>query len=363
MSSPDFYAILGVARDATDAEIKKAYRQKAMEHHPDRNPGNPDAEAKFKECGEAYEILSDAEKRQIYDQYGYEGLKGRGIGFHSAEDIFSSFGEIFEDFFGMGMGGRSSRGSRARRGADLRYDMEIDFMEAIRGVEKQIEVPKTAACPDCNGTGSRTTSAPQTCPQCQGQGQIRHSQGFFSIASTCPGCRGAGKIVADPCKHCRGKGLVEVKRKLSVQIPPGVDAGNRLRLDGEGELGINGGPPGDLHVVLFIREHENFQRDGQNIHSVLEISFPEAALGTSKAVETIDGMIDVDIPAGTQAGEELVLKGKGVKAIRGSGRGQHVLHIRVNTPEKLSREQEELYRELLALDQDAKPKGKKKGFF
>jgi molecular chaperone DnaJ len=360
----DYYEVLGIQRDVSVAQIKKAYRERALQFHPDRNPDNPQAEAQFKEAGEAYEVLSDPEKRRIYDQLGHEGLRGRGVGFGNAEDIFSSFSDIFEDFFGFDFGGAGARsGSRPRRGADLRYDLEIDFMDAYHGADKKIEIPKTSRCNDCEGSGASPGTKPENCRHCGGSGQIRHSQGFFSISSTCGSCRGAGKIIVHPCNHCGGRGQVQVKRKINVKIPAGVDNGNRLRLDGEGDLGFLGGPPGDLYVVLFVKEHENFQRDGDNIHSVLEISFPQAALGTELEVETVEGKETLTIPAGIQSSEEIALKKLGFPKIRGRGRGNHIFHILVKTPEKVSRKEREMYEQLAELNNEKVSEPKKKGFF
>lgn len=362
MSKKDYYQILEVERTASAADIKKAYRQMALKYHPDRNPGDKEAEENFKLAGTAYEILSDQEKRQIYDQFGEDGLKGRGYGFSSAEDIFSSFGEIFEDFFGGGFASRGQGGQRIRRGADLRYDLEIDFFEAVEGTKKNLEIPKHVSCNDCKGQGFEPGHKPQTCQHCGGSGQMRISQGFFSIASTCSVCRGQGAVVTHPCKSCKGQGFVKSKRSLKVDIPRGVATGNRLRLEGEGDPGLQGGPPGDLYVIIHVREHETFKRDGDHIHSEIFISFPQAALGTEIEIDTLEGKETLKVSAGLEHGEEIVLKAKGIKNVHGGKRGDHIIHVGIASPKKLSKREEELYRELAELTKD-KVLHKKKGFF
>lgn len=344
MQKRDYYEILGVARDAGDEEIKKAYRRLALKYHPDKNPGNKEAEERFKEAAEAYEVLRDREKRQIYDRYGHEGLQGTGFtGFRGFEDIFSSFGDIFEDFFGFG----SRRGGRprARQGDSLRYDLEISLEDAFRGKEAEISFPKLSLCEACNGTGLGQGARPETCTTCHGRGQIVRTQGFFQISTTCPTCQGSGQIVLNPCKACRGHGRIRTERRITVSIPPGVDTGSQLRLRGEGEPGENGGPPGDLYVVIRVKEHEFFTRERDDLVCQIPISFVQAALGDTVDIPMLgeEKNQKLDIPAGTQPGDVLEIPKMGMPNIRDkSVRGSLYVKIQVRIPQKLSREQREL---------------------
>ena len=306
MIEKDYYEILGVGRTASQEEIKKAYRKMALKYHPDRNPDNKEAEDKFKEASEAYEVLSDPEKRQIYDQFGHEGLKGTGFtGFRGFEDVFASFGDIFGEFFGFG--GRTNTGPS--QGDDLRYDLEISFEEAAFGKEVDLEIPRTFPCDACGGTGAKPGTHPITCPACGGRGQITRSQGFFSIRTPCPTCRGTGQIIPEPCPACQGTGRIRKKRKVSLKIPPGVDTGSRLRLRGEGEAGERGGPPGDLFVIIHVKKHAFFEREGDDIYCTVPISFTTAALGGKIEVPTLDGKEVIHVKRGTQSGEVFRLKG------------------------------------------------------
>ena len=344
MEDKDYYKILGVSRDATEDQIKKNYRKIAMQYHPDRNPGNKEAEEKFKMASEAYEVLRDPEKREIYDRYGIEGLKGSGFtGFRGFEDIFSAFGDIFEDFFGVGTTGRSR--ARARAGADLRYDLKISFHDSAFGKEAEIEIPKNVPCDVCDGTGAKPGTYPIQCPTCRGTGQVRRSQGFFTISTTCGHCQGEGKIIPHACKECRGHGRVRKTKKIQVKIPPGVDTGSKLRIRGEGEEGQRGGPPGDLFVFIYVESHDFFSRDGDDIVCQIPISFPQAALGTEITVRTLNGEKKLVIPKGTETGSTLRIKGEGFPKLRGYGRGDEMVQIVVKTPKELTKRQEEILRE------------------
>ena len=319
-----------------------------MKYHPDRNPGKKEAEEKFKEAAEAYEVLRDPEKRRLYDQFGHEGLKGTGFrGFSGFEDIFSTFGDIFEDFFGFGT--RRSR-TAARRGADLRYDIQLSFAEAAFGKETEIEILKASQCDRCEGTGAKPGTYPATCPGCQGKGQVTRSQGFFNISTTCPHCNGEGKIIANPCVDCRGTGKVTKKKKVSAKIPGGVEDGSRLRLRGEGEEGERGGAPGDLYVVLHVERHPLFDREGDDIICQIPISFTQAALGTEIDIPTLNGTKKIHIPRGTQSGHAFRLKGEGTHHLRGHGRGDQIVEVIVKTPTKLTKKQEELLREFARIN-------------
>jgi len=359
MTKRDYYEVLGVSTNAADAEIKKAYRQLALKYHPDRNPGDAEAEEKFKEAAEAYEVLRDPEKRSLYDRFGHEGLRGAGFtGVSGFEDIFSSFGSMFEDF--VGFGGRTRSRTAPQVGADVRYDLKISFLEAAFGVEKDIEVDKTELCADCNGRGAKEGTAPDTCPTCRGRGQVMHSQGFFSISTTCPQCHGAGTVIKDPCKTCRGTGKVKNTKTVSVKIPPGVDNGTRLRLSGEGEAGVRGGPPGDLYVVLFVEDHDFFKRRGEDIICEIPVSFPQVALGAKIDVPTLEGTSTIEIPRGTQTGEIFRLKGQGIPRLKSLGRGDQYVQVTVQTPTNLTKRQEELLVEFAADSGDKVEAGKKK---
>ncbi|HHO76030.1 MAG TPA: molecular chaperone DnaJ [Deltaproteobacteria bacterium] len=342
MTKKDFYDILGVSRSATPDEIKKAYRTLAMNSHPDRNPGDKEAESRFKEAAEAYEVLRDPNKRHIYDQYGHEGLQGTGYqGFSNFDDIFSSFSDIFGDVFGFSSGRRSYR-RRPSKGADLRYDASITLEQAAKGTELDLEIPKTETCAHCNGTGAEPGTSPEICKTCGGKGQVYRSQGFFTISTTCSHCRGSGQVISKPCNHCKGSGNIVRKKKLKVKIPAGVDTGATMRLTGEGEAGDLGGPPGDLYVFIDIKTHESFIRQGDDLYIEVPISFVQASLGTSISVPSLDGDVDLEIKPGTQPGEIYTIKGKGIKHMRSNGHGSLNVGISVKIPKKLSKEQEDL---------------------
>ena len=367
MSKRDYYKVLDVPKTATEAEIKTAYRRLAMKYHPDRNPGDAEAEERFKEAKEAYEVLTEPSKRAAYDQYGHAGVEAaagaRGRGGPNPADAFSDiFGDVFGDIFGA-----ARRGGRAQmfRGADLRYELELDLREAVFGHTVQIEVPKLTECETCHGTGAAKGSSPSSCDACGGSGQMRISQGFFQLQQTCPKCRGAGTIVRNPCDTCFGQGRVRRTRKLSVKVPPGVDTGDRIRLAGEGEAGRNGGPPGDLYVEVHVREHAIFERDGEHLSCEVPISFAIAVLGGSVEVPTLDGNVVLKIPAETQSGRVFRLRDKGVKPVRGSARGDLFCRVVVETPVHLSAEQRELVGKL---EESLKENGtrhspREKGFF
>jgi molecular chaperone DnaJ len=344
MDDKDYYRILGVSRDASADDIKKNYRKIAMQYHPDRNPGDKDAEEKFKLASEAYEVLRDPNKKEIYDRYGIEGLKGTGFtGFRGFEDIFSTFGDIFEDFFGLG--GTSRRRTRARPGADLRYDLKISFSDAALGKEADIEIPKNVPCDVCEGTGAKPGTSPIPCPNCKGTGQVTRSQGFFTISTTCSQCHGEGKYIRHPCKDCHGFGKVRKNRKIHIKIPPGVDTGSKLRIRGEGEEGERGGLSGDLFVFIYVEPHEFFSRDDDNVVCQVPVSFIQAALGTEIEVPTLSGKKTLKVPKGIETGETIRLKGEGFPSLRNYGRGDQVVQIVVKTPKNLTKRQEELLRE------------------
>jgi molecular chaperone DnaJ len=344
MEDKDYYKILGVPRDATEDQIKRSYRKIAMEHHPDRNPGNKEAEEKFKVASEAYEVLRDPEKREVYNRYGIEGLKGTGFtGFRGFEDIFSAFGDIFEDFFGFGAPGR--RRNAARPGADLRYDLKISFHDSAFGKETEIEIPRNVVCDTCNGTGAKPGTYPTQCPNCKGTGQVTRSQGFFTISTTCGHCRGEGSIIPHPCKECRGHRKVRKTRRIQIKIPPGVDTGSKMRVRGEGEQGERGGPPGDLFVFIYVEPHDFFSRHGDDVLCQIPISLPQAAMGTEIEVPTLNANRKLTIPKGIEAGETLRIKGEGFQKMRGYGRGDQIVQIIVRTPKNLTKRQEEILRE------------------
>ncbi|WP_035059722.1 molecular chaperone DnaJ [Andreprevotia chitinilytica] len=349
MSKKDYYDVLGVNRDASDDDIKKAYRKLAMKYHPDRNPDSKDAEEHFKEVKAAYEILSEPQKRAAYDQYGHAGVDqqaGMGGGFGGGAGGFAdAFSDIFGDIFGGGGGGGRGGRSNVYRGADLRYNMEISLEEAARGVEKQIKIPSHEECETCHGSGAKPGTESKTCHTCGGAGQVRVSQGFFSIQQTCPTCHGSGKYIPDPCRTCHGAGRVQTHKTLAVKIPAGVDEGDRIRLSGEGEPGVNGGPPGDLYVVVHLKAHGVFQREGNDLHCEMPISITVAALGGEIEIPTLDNKARISIPTGTQTGQVFRLRGKGIKGVRSAITGDLMCHVVVETPVSLTSRQKELLKE------------------
>jgi molecular chaperone DnaJ len=341
--------VLGVTRTATEVEIKSAYRKLAMTYHPDRNPNNPEAEDKFKEITEAYAILADGEKRSLYDRFGHAGLggtSGGAAGFDPA--IFQDFGDIFGDIFGFGdmfgQGGR--RRSRAQRGADLREDLHLEFEEAVFGTEKHVSVRRHETCDACRGTGAAPGKAPVSCRSCNGRGQVRYQQGFFSIARTCPTCQGAGTVITDPCAKCKGEGRLLRERVVEAKVPAGVEDGTRIRFSGLGEAGAFGGPGGDLYIVLHVKEHAFFEREGNDLHCVVPISFAQAALGTEITVPTLDGEHKLRVPEGTQSGTPFRIRNKGVPVLNGHGKGDLYVEVRIQTPSKLNKRQRDLLSEL-----------------
>ena len=354
MVKMDYYERLSVSRDASGEEIKKAYRQMALKYHPDRNPGDEEAENNFKEASEAYDVLRDHEKRSLYDQFGHDGLKGTGFrGFSGFEDIFSSFGDIFDDVFGLGFGNRRGRGrTYARRGADLRYDLSISFRDAAFGKEKEIETEKHETCETCTGTGVKPGESKQICPSCGGKGQVNHTQGFFTISSTCSKCHGQGEIITQPCKDCKGSGRIPKSKRLKVKIPAGVETGMRLKLVGEGEAGENGGPSGDLYVFLHVEPDPFFERYENDILCKIPISFSQAALGDKIKVQTLNGHEKINIPPGTQSGHIFTIKGEGIPYLHSRGRGNELVQIVVKTPASLSRRQTKLFEELASLKEE-----------
>ena len=351
MSKRDYYEILGVERDSTEQQIKSAYRKLALKHHPDRNPGNREAEESFKEAAEAYAVLADREKRSMYDRFGHAGVgAGAGAGAGFDPTIFADFSDIFAglgETFGFGdiFGARRRRGG-PQRGSDLRYDLEITFEESAKGAETTIQIPREESCETCNGSGAAPGTSAETCSQCRGAGQLRYQQGFLTVARPCPNCRGTGKTIAKPCQTCRGAGRIAKDRKLTVKIPPGIATGQRLRLHGEGEHGSAGGPPGDLYVVVHVQEHSFFHREGDDLYYELPIGFPTLALGGSIKVPTLNGREELHIPAGTQAGARFKLRGKGMPNVSGRGHGDLHVIAGVAVPKKLSKEQKHLLEEL-----------------
>ena len=343
MAKRDYYEVLGVNRDASEDDLKKSYRRLAMKYHPDRNPDNPKAEEHFKEAKEAYEVLTDQNKRAAYDQFGHAGVDpsagaGQGGGFGGFAD---AFGDIFGDIFGGGRGR-----SNVYRGADLRYNLEVSLEEAARGTETKIRIPALVSCETCHGSGAKPGTQPVSCPTCGGHGQVRMQQGFFSIQQTCPKCHGSGKVVPTPCGTCHGAGRIKKHKTLSVKIPSGVDEGDRIRLSGEGESGTNGGPPGDLYVVIHIRQHAVFTRDHNDLHCEMPISISTAALGGEIEIPTLDGSAKIRIPAETQTGKIFRLRGKGIKGVRSTQYGDLMCHVVVETPVNLTARQKELLEEL-----------------
>ena len=379
MAKRDYYEVLGVSKGASAEELKKAYRTKAKELHPDRNSDNPQAEAQFKEVNEAYDVLKDADKKAAYDRFGhaaFEGGMGGGgggpRGGFGQGDFASAFSDVFEDLFGDFMGGRGGGGgarSRAQRGSDLRYNMRVSLEEAYSGIQKTINVPASITCEACHGSGAEGGAEPVTCPTCSGMGKVRAQQGFFTVERTCPTCGGMGQIVKNPCKVCNGAGRVEKERSLSVNIPAGVETGTRIRLAGEGEAGLRGGPSGDLYIFIEVKDHALFQRDGTSLYCHVPISITTAALGGEVEVPTIDGgMSRVKVPAGSQTGKQMRLRGKGMPALRGGGSGDMMIELAVETPVNLTSRQKELLREFESLSRENNPEGssffsKVKGFW
>ena len=352
MSKRDYYTVLGVNRDASDEDIKKSYRKLAMKHHPDRNPDDKGSEDKFKEAKEAYEILTDARKRAAYDQYGHAGVDpsagfgaagARGAGPEGFGGFADAFGDIFGEIFGQQ--GRGGRGSGVFRGADLRYNLELSLEEAARGTEARIRIPTMEGCESCKGSGAKPGTSSKPCPTCHGRGEVRVSQGFFSIQQTCPQCHGSGKIIPEPCESCQGAGRIRKHKTLSVKIPAGVDQDDRIRLAGEGEAGMNGGPAGDLYVVVNLKPHAVFQREGADLHCEMPISFATAALGGEIDIPTLDGHAKVKVPPETQTGQVFRLRNKGIRPVRGSVTGDLYCHVAIETPVRLTARQKELLRE------------------
>jgi molecular chaperone DnaJ len=366
MSKRDFYDVLGVSKGASADEIKKAYRRKAKELHPDRNKDNPDAEAQFKEAGEAYEVLKDEEKKAAYDRFGHAAFEngmggggGRpGQGGFGSGDFSSAFSDVFDDLFGdfMGQRGGGGGGRRAARGSDLRYNLRVTLEEAYSGLQKTIKVPTAVACSSCDGSGAEGGVEPTTCPTCSGMGKVRAQQGFFTVERTCPTCGGLGQVIKNPCKSCHGQGRVEKDRSLSVNIPAGVETGTRIRLAGEGEAGMRGGPPGDLYIFVEVAQHELFERDNVNLYCRVPVSMAKAAMGGAIEVPTIDGGRGrVQIPEGSQSGRQMRLRGKGMPALRGGGIGDMFIELAVETPVNLTARQKELLREFDELSEDNNP--------
>ena len=356
MDKRDYYEVLGVDREASSEDLKKAYRRLAMKFHPDRQSSDPKAEEKFKEASEAYEILNDEEKRAAYDRFGHAGVDPNQGG---ASGFEGSFSDIFGDVFGDIFGGSRGRSDGVSRGSDLRYNLNLTLEQAVGGDTIEIKIPVMTACADCDGTGCAPGSSPTTCPDCNGTGQIRVSQGFFSLQQTCPRCRGQGRIITDPCRSCGGSGRVEKSKTLSVKVPAGVDNGDRIRLTGEGEAGLRGGPPGDLYVQVEVKDHPIFVRDGRHLYCEVPISFPDAALGGQMEVPTLDGRVNLKIPKETQTGKVFRLRGKGVTQVRGGGVGDLLCKVQIETPVELTQQQKELlekFKESLGENEKHSPK-------
>jgi molecular chaperone DnaJ len=342
VSKADYYEVLGISRDANDQELKSAYRKQALKYHPDRNAGDRASEEKFKEASEAYQVLSDADKRAAYDRYGHAGVNGSsfGAGFPGGMDLGDIFGDLFGEMFSMG--GASQRAGRQQRGDDLRFDLAIDFEDAVFGKETEVKIRRLETCSACNGRGSASGRGPVVCAQCRGRGQLRYQQGFFSVARTCGACGGAGSVIGDPCPSCRGEGRTAAEAKLKVKVPPGVEEGTRIRYGGEGDAGRTGGPRGDLYVILSIRPHDFFERHGNDLYCVIPISFPQAALGAEFEIPGIDGPVVIKVPEGAQSGRELRIRGRGVPYLNEKGHGDLIVKVVVEIPRKLNRAQREL---------------------
>ena len=369
MAKRDYYTTLGVNRDATEEDIKKSYRKMAMKHHPDRNPDDKGSEEKFKEAKEAYEVLTDPKKRAAYDQFGHAGVDPShgghrgGMGPEGFGGFADAFGHIFGEIFGQQ--GRGGHGSGVYRGADLRYNLELSLEDAARGTEVKIRIPALEGCEVCKGTGAKPGTQPKTCGTCGGRGEVRVSQGFFSIQQTCPTCHGTGKVIADPCVACHGAGRVKKHKTLSVKIPQGVDTDDRIRLTAEGEAGVNGGPPGDLYVVIQLKPHQVFQREGADLHCEMPISFAMAAIGGELEIPTLDGHATIKIPPETQTGQTFRLRNKGIRPVRGSAHGDLYCHVAIETPVKLTSRQKDLLREFEEINQEdpGKHNPRAKGWF
>lgn len=370
----DYYEVLGIPKSATKDEIKKAYRKLAMQHHPDKNPGNAESEAKFKEASHAADILMDDQKRQMYDRVGHAAEQGGGGGggfggFQGGQD-FGDLGDIFGDIFGDilggqrrgGGGGRGRSRSRAMAGDDLQTEMFVAFDEAAFGVEKEIQITRSCQCETCSGTGAKKGSGPVTCETCHGHGEIRRQQGFFTIAQPCPRCHGSGQMIKDPCETCSGRGRNKKREKLSVKVPAGIDEGQRLKLSGQGDSGSNGGPAGDLYVMIHLQEHEFFKREEYDVLCEVPISFSQAALGSEIEVPTLGGRVSMKIPEGTQSGQKMKLRNKGITKLGGYGFGDQIITIHVETPTKLSKEQKEIFKQMQELEQNSS-NPMTKGFF
>ena len=363
MSKRDYYEVLGVSSSASEAELKKAYRTKAKELHPDRNSDNPNSENQFKEVNEAYDILKDQNKKAAYDRYGHAAFEGGSAGpgaggFHGGGDFSSAFSDVFEDLFGDFRGNQNGR-QRASRGSDLRYNLNISLEEAFSGIQKKITIPSSVNCNDCNGTGASGGAEPTTCPTCSGMGKVRAQQGFFTVERGCPTCSGMGQIIKNPCQKCKGSGQEEKERSLSVNIPSGVETGTRIRLSGEGEAGVRGGPSGDLYIFTEISEHKIFERDGKNLYCRIPVSMTTAAIGGEIEAPTIDGgRSRVKIPNGSQSGRQMRLRSKGMPALRGSGNGDLFIELAVETPVNLTSEQKDLLKQFEALSVDNNPHSK-----
>jgi molecular chaperone DnaJ len=364
VSKRDYYEVLGVSRDADAQDIKGAYRKMALKYHPDRNSGSKAAEERFKEAAEAYSVLGDSDKRATYDRYGHQGLSSAGAAAGFDPSVFADFTDIFGDFFGFGdlFGSGSRRRTRAQRGDDLRYDLEIGFEDAVRGMSAEILIARDEACPRCQGSRAEPGSVLAPCPTCRGRGEVIYQQSFLSIRRTCAQCGGSGKMIRQPCAQCRGQGSVRVERRLKINVPPGVDNGTRLRLSQEGQPGFSGGPPGDLYVVLRVKEHPFFAREGSNLRCTVPINIAQAALGAEIQIPTLDGLEALAIPAGTQHGAEFRLRNRGIPNLDGSGRGDLYVHVEVKVPAKLTKEQRKLLESLAeTLPADNQPN--EKGLF